>query len=313
MIKTDDFQPITTPDELARYLGKIEQVFDLDALLSEDIDEEDVVEYYEQSDYGYRVFHSTEGSVHMALNFDGKFDKEGYYGQAKIVENHIKEENVIDILELASGKGFNSIFLSKRHPNRMFTGIDITPTHVAQAQKNSKGLPNLSFAIGNFMQLEFQDAQYDLLFEVESICHATDMRVALSEAYRVLRPGGKMILFDGFRTPLFSEAPETLKKASKLVEVSMAVGHAWNIDDWLNIADETGFSIIKYEDIADAIKPNLYRFQKLARGYFKFPSLASGLLRILPPDLVKNSIAGLLMPFTIEAGIQGYYKIILQK
>jgi hypothetical protein len=93
--------------------------------------------------------------------------------------------------------------------------------------------------------------------------------------------------------------------------MTLAVGHPWIVDEWLALAQSIGFDVLKVEDVSEAILPNLMKFQFLARGYFRFPLLSNLLLRVLPSHLVRNSIAGLLMPFTVRAEAQGYYVIIL--
>jgi ubiquinone/menaquinone biosynthesis C-methylase UbiE len=304
---------MSSEELLSKYLQKVARIFNVDAILDSDIDAAHIIKYYEQSEPGYRLFHSTEGSIHMALNYDGRFDKAGYYEQARIVSQHINELTAKDVLEIASGKGFNSIFLAQRHNEVEFSGVDLTPAHVKLAQRKSLKFNNLEFSLGDFQDLKFAPQSFDIVFEVESICHATDMRAALLEAYRVLKPGGRFIVIDGFRKPGFENLDSKMKTAAKLVEVSMAVGHPWMIDSWLDLADEVGFTVRKVEDLSYAIMPNLKKFQLLARGYFKYPSIGKYILRISNPNLVKNAIAGLLMPITLEANVQGYYKIILER
>jgi len=306
-------EKITDMREIRKYLNKIDRIFSINSLLGQKIDNEFVIDYYEDSNLGYRYFHSAEGSVHMALNFDGKFDKDGYYEQARIVSKQIELINARRVLELGCGKGFNTIYLAKKFPNVDFIGIDFTPAHINHAIESGKDYQNLTFKQGNFQMLEFDDKFFNLVFEVESICHASDMKVALSEAFRVLKPGGRTIFFDGFRQPGFPNQSEDIKLASQLVEASMAIEKPWIIDDWLLLAHEVGFSDITVSDISQAIMPNLAKFQFLARGYFKFPNLSKAILKIIPANLVKNSIAGLLMPFTITAGAQAYYQIVLER
>jgi len=296
--------------DLEKYLGKIDRIFGIQQFLRRKIDIEDIVTYYQESDYGYRIFHSAAGSIHMALNFDGVFDKRGYYAQARLIdEEYIKNAAGMQVLELASGNGFNSIFLANNNPKVDFVGIDLTPLHVETAKKRAEGISNLCFSQGNFQDLEFDDKTFDLVFEVESICHATDMKAALSEAYRVLKPGGQFVLFDGFRKPEFDSFSDEQKMAAKLVELAMAVDSPWKINRWLELAKEIGFSIVVVDDISRAIMPNLMRFQLLARGFFKYPPLSKTILKVLPDYLVQNAIAGLLMPFTISMGLQGYFKV----
>ena len=91
----------------------------------------------------------------MAMNYNGILNEDGYYEQARIVSRHIDELHADNVLELASGKGFNSVFLARQYPHVRFRGIDITPSHVSQAQSRATGLTNLSFEIGNFQALSF--------------------------------------------------------------------------------------------------------------------------------------------------------------
>jgi ubiquinone/menaquinone biosynthesis C-methylase UbiE len=309
-------KPINYSDmnELKKYLNKVKNVFNIEDLLSETVTENVIKEYYDKSNSGYKLFHSKSGSIHMALNFDKKFNKQGYYGQSNIINNYIKAtDSISDVLELASGNGFNSIFLATENKKINFTGIDLTDEHVRAAQKRINNLTNIKFIQGNFQNLEFPNNNFDLIFEIESICHATDMKKALTEAYRVLRPDKKLYIFDGFRNQDFENFSSDLQLAGKLTELSMAVGSPWKIDKWLDLCEEVGFEIESVTDLSDAIMPNLNRFQFLARGFFKFPKISKFLLNNFSEDLIQNAIAGILMPFTIGSGMQKYIQVVLRK
>lgn len=300
-------------NKLKEYLSKIDNIFGIDQLIKDGMDEKDVISYYIASRLGYKFFHSSKGSIHMALNFDGNFDKDGYYEQAEYVEKWIKENNYSKILEIGCGNGFNSLYLAKMLPNVQFTGIDLTTEHIVKAQAKAKELGNLNFEIGNFQQLDFEEETFDLVFEVESLCHSTDLRKAFGEISRVLISGGHLIVFDGFRMDDFNLAERDMKIAAKLSELSMAVNQGVEIRRWLELANENDLKLLELRDISNAIVPNLIRFQILAGGFFKYPLISKILIKLLPINLVKNSIAGLLMPFTIKAGVQKYLNIILEK
>ena len=115
-------------------------------------------------------------------------------GDLVMLEPHGKR-----ILEVGCGKGFNSVYLASQCPARNFVGIDLTPLHVALAQKAGQALANLRFARGNFQQLDFPDHSFDLVFGVETLCHASDVAEVYAELFRVLRPGGRVVIFDGYR------------------------------------------------------------------------------------------------------------------
>jgi SAM-dependent methyltransferase len=205
----------------------------------------------------------------------------------------VKELSANAILELGSGKGFNVAYLARTNPQVQLVGIDLTPSHLSIASRNYGKLQNLHFQLGDFHSLPFGDEEFDLIFEVEAVCHAHDPEQVFREAYRVMRPGGRFVLFDGFR--------------------SMAVKQFPPVEHWLSLARAAGFDVLDTQDLSDAILPNLERFQFLARGFYKYPALNRQLLRLLPKSLLTNSVAGLLLPFTVSAGAQRYYSIVLEK
>jgi ubiquinone/menaquinone biosynthesis C-methylase UbiE len=299
--------------EFKKYYDKVDRIFDIGQFLKKDINDKDVIKYYQESQSGYSLFHSSAGSIHMAINEDGVYDKVGYLGQANCVQEYIEENRAKKVLELASGKGFNSIFLGEENPYVNFIGIDLTPNHIEYAQKKASHLSNVRFLEGNFQNLDFENETFDIVFEVESICHALNMKKSLSEAFRVLKSGGYFILFDGFRNPDFDNYSEEVRLAAKLTEISMAVAKAWEIDDWIDLSKSVGFYVETVDNISSNIMPNLKRLQLFARGFFKYPSIAKIFMRLLPMNLVQNAIAGIFMPFTISLGAQGYYKVILKK
>jgi ubiquinone/menaquinone biosynthesis C-methylase UbiE len=71
--------------------------------------------------------------------------------------------------------------------------------------------------------LPFESESFDLAYSIESLCHALDPTKALSEAARVVRPGGKFLIVDAWRTDEANMATERQRSAMSLVEKSMAV------------------------------------------------------------------------------------------
>jgi ubiquinone/menaquinone biosynthesis C-methylase UbiE len=299
-------------DNLKELLTQIEKVFDTGSILSENIGKNKIQKYYRESNLGYNLVHSKEGSVHMAINYNGVFHEDGYYQQVREISEHIAD-NLLNVLELGCGKGFNSTYLAKAFPTSTFSGIDITERHLVYAKKKAKSHINLNFKTGDFHQLEQPDSSLDLVFELEAICHTDKPEVILGEVFRVLKPGGKFILYEGFRAANFDHQSKIQKEAAILIEKTMAVNNGHNIQEWLSIAEKIGFNVELNDDISYAIMPNLKRFHRLALKFFGSLILSKILLTILPDNLIKNTIAGSLMPFSIMQKSQSYNRIILVK
>ena len=129
--------------ELDKYLKMIYGVFPLKNFTN-NIDLKGVKRYYRDSYIGYQYLHSKEGSVHLALNYDGIFDEKGFYGQAKEICNIIESTEIKSVLELGSGKGFNSVYLAPKYPKINFKGIDITAKHLSLANIKAQHIYNLA-------------------------------------------------------------------------------------------------------------------------------------------------------------------------
>lgn len=231
----------------------------------------------------------------MALNCDGHFGKDGYLGQARLVERYIPASQNSRVLEIAAGQGYNSIYLARQHPNATFSAFDFLPKHIKFAERKARYISNIELSVANFEDMPFTDSTFDVAFVVESICHAEDLRRAFEESYRVLRPGGKLVVFDAFRTDEFESLNEDLKLAARLTEASMAVGHGWRQNEWIKLAESVGFTVTEQVNLTQAIRPNLLRLQGLARRFFRRPARAAVIKWLLPMALIENSIAGLLM------------------
>jgi len=72
---------LSLPDCLELMAGH----FDLRAIAETPIDQASVTDYDRQSDRGYRLFHSQEGAMHVALNRHETFTTDGYLGQVELI------------------------------------------------------------------------------------------------------------------------------------------------------------------------------------------------------------------------------------
>lgn len=299
--------------ELPRYLAKIDRTFDISKLLELRADKDTIVRYYTESERGYRLLHSWDGSVHMTLAGSDPASDNDNLGQARFIQQQITRLAARSILELGCGKGFNVAHLARVNEEARIVGVDLTPKHIHIASEKYAKVSNLEFQIGDFQSLQFGNEEFDLVFEVEALCHAENPQLAFGEVFRVLKPGGRFVIFDGFRAADLTAFSQDLQRAVQLVELTMAVKQFPPLHHWLGLAKDVGFKTIATDDLSDAIMPNLERFQVLARGFYKYPRLAKQLIRTLPPALVKNSVAGLLLPFTVSSGAQRYHSIVLEK
>ena len=304
--------------ELQAYLGQIGTLFSMEEFLSQDIGPSAIQTYYTRCAWVYGLLHSPAGAVHLALNHDGRYDPKGFGEQPRLVQVqldtlHATESKSLRVLEIGSGKGFNSLVLARHNPQDRFSGLDLTPAHVAIARHKAGQQTNLTFHIGDYHALPFPDSCFDIVAGIECLCHASSLPRVLAEVFRVLRPGGRVVITDGFRRPHFDGRDDQTKLAARLVERSMAVERFWEIDVFEKAATAAGFRVAETKDLSSAIRPNLQRLQKIARLFFRFPVGARILTRLLPRFLIRHAVTGLLGAETLDSDAQGYYALMLER
>ena len=147
------------------------------------------------------------------------------------------------VVDLGSGGGFDC-FLAAREVGEtgQVIGVDMTSEMVTKARKNAKkvGATNVEFRLGEIEHLPVADNSADIIMSNCVINLSPDKQSVYREAYRVLKPGGRLSISDVLAT---ATLPDSVQK--DLVLVSACVGGAATIDQTETLLRNAGFQDIK--------------------------------------------------------------------
>ena len=111
------------------------------------------------------------------------------------------------LLDVAGGTGDISFRFLKRASGANATVLDLTESMLAEGRKRAENVGisgQLEWVVGDAMALPFEDDSFDVYTISFGIRNVTDPQKALSEAYRVLKPGGRIMVLE------FSHIPNNL-------------------------------------------------------------------------------------------------------
>jgi ubiquinone/menaquinone biosynthesis C-methylase UbiE len=100
-----------------------------------------------------------------------------------------------DVLEVGSGRGGGSSFVTRYHHPRTMTAVDFSANAVRFCQKTHR-IDNLTYVRGDAEALPFDDRSFDAVMNVESSHCYGSMPSFLRQVTRVLRPGGHFLFAD---------------------------------------------------------------------------------------------------------------------
>jgi len=298
---------------LKKRLAKTRAVFDVDAMAALHANKVWVQTYYRVNRIPYTLFHSADNILHVGVTREGGFKRADLFAQPALVNQYVRSRNAKNVLELAAGRGPNSAYLAARNPETECVGVDRSEVQLKIARKAAAKYENFSVLRGDYHDLSrFQSGSFDIVFIVEAFCYSEDKPRVFAEARRILRAGGLFIIYEGFRRAGDAAFSEDQRLAASLVERGVAINRYETHDRFCAMAREAGFEIFKEEDLTQAAIPTCARFERLARGFFKFPPLARAIVKVLPVHFAYNAVAGYFLTELLRQRVFGYWLIVLK-
>lgn len=183
------------------------------------------------------------------------------------------------VVDAGCGVGHVALYMAER--GLRITGIDLIDHHIVKAKRNiaRAKLPPGTVTVQkmDYHHLEsIPDASHDGLYTMETFVHATDPEKALAGFHRILRPGGKLALFEYDHTIGVEEhIPQKVADEMHMVNKYAAMPTNARSHDGVfkHMLEDAGFTDVKVVDYSANIRPMLRLFYVLAAVPYFFIKL----------------------------------------
>jgi tocopherol O-methyltransferase len=227
-----------------------------------------VLSYYKSTNFDYEHFWS--GRRALALHF-GYYDAETKTHEASLMRLNevlanlaqIKAKDIV--LDAGCGYGGSSLWLAENIGCKAI-GITVVPYQVTKAQHSadkSSASAKLRFIEGDYANTGLPEKSVTVVWGLESIVHCEDKQRFVEEAYRLLKPGGRILISEY----MLREKPPLTKVEHKIMEPFL---HGWMMPDLLtpsqynNMLTKAGFRNVEIHDLSDNVEPSLKKCRRNA-------------------------------------------------
>lgn len=133
----------------------------------------------------------------LSRQLESNYSRADFQRRRHLVQDALRARPGERVLDVGCGPGFYVAELAERVGGAgAVVGVDISPAMLAVAARRCEGLANVALHEGPATALPVEDSSFDAALSVQALEFVEDVDAALAELHRVLRPGGRLVVWD---------------------------------------------------------------------------------------------------------------------
>lgn len=274
-----------------------------------------LVQYYTEAGPDYAVW-SPGLHMHFGLWRRGlsPFDRETMLAEmARAAFARIEGPHAAPLwLDAGCGLGASARMAAESRPGLRVCGVTPVPWQVARARRLTAArrlAGRVRFYRMDYQRMSFAEASFDGAYLLESSCYATGAgkNALIDELHRVLKPGAKLCVTDGFLKP-GARLGWFLRRIANYVLKSWKIAELADSAAFVAALQKAGFVNIRVEDVSWQVAPSFLHVPFVTLGFFLREIFIER--KPLTPERIHNALAPLAALFLGAARRKYSYMII---
>jgi SAM-dependent methyltransferase len=219
--------------------------------------------------------------------------------------------SVYRILDMGCGLAATLRSFARCLPKADLYGITLVPWQLEQGRQLNHACPegrHITLTLGDYQHTTYPSATFDAVYAIESSCYAeaANKSAFLHEAHRLLRPGGRIVVADGFLGPGKLRGPQ--KSIFRKLCECWAIDSLGEVDQFTCELARLGFSDILFEPMQARVTPSVLHVPWVTLKFLLTTVLFGK--RKMTRARWNNILAPVLLPFVgSPIGPMAYYII----
>lgn len=225
------------------------------------LNEIEIIDYYDHCQVDYALVWQLNEALCMHYGYwedDTPHHRAALQNMNRKVAEAAGIQQGMHVLDAGCGVGGPSIFLGSL--GCTVEGITLSEQQVKTCTNNASksGVSDrVHFSRQNYLDTLFPDASFDVVWAIESVCYAWDKADFTKEAFRLLKPGGRLVVADFFSAPIQPGSKDDI--LMKKWTDSWAIKSYATVAEFSDAIQSVGFQKMEDRNVTQHVTPSIRR------------------------------------------------------